>query len=151
MMADTQIPRPALVLGWLGVLPFAAFTTLAITGTVLSRIGAIDALVLYGVVIASFMAGAQWGLAIVATRGAAAAIGPRLALSVLPALAAFGLWHLPPTSALLGLAGVFCALAFVDIVAARQGAAPAWYPALRLQLTGAVVACLLLTAVFGAG
>lgn len=150
MHAASQIPRPALVLGWLGVLPFAAFTLLAITGAVMSPSAAIKALVLYGVVITSFMAGAQWGLAMVSARGGAAAIGPRLAISVLPTLAAFGLWYLPPTPALLGLAGVFCALLVVDIATARRGAAPAWYPALRLQLTGAVVLCLLLAGLLGA-
>lgn len=150
MHAASQIPRPALVLGWFGVLPFAAFTMLAIIGAVLPHNAAINALVLYGVVIASFMAGAQWGLAMVATPGGGAAVGPRLAISVLPALAAFGLWYLPPTPALLGLAGVFSALLMVDIATARQGAAPAWYPALRLQLTGAVVTCLLLAALLGA-
>jgi hypothetical protein len=151
MHAASHIPRPALVLGWLGVLPFSAFTLLAVTGAVMLRTAAINALMLYGVVIASFMAGAPWGLAMVAARNGAAAIGPRLAISVLPALAAIGLWYLPPTPALLGLAAVFCALLMVDIATARQGAAPARYPTLRVQLTGAVVTCLLLAALLGAG
>lgn len=64
----------------------------------------------------------------------------------LPALAAFGLWFLPAPLALLGLAAVFIALLAYDIGAARAGAAPAWHPALRLQLTGAVVLCLVFAA-----
>lgn len=125
MQAVSQIPRPALVLGWLGVFPFAAFALLAISGGLLPRGASSSALVLYGVVILSFMGGAQWGLAMAMTRGGDAALGPRLLSSVLPALAAFGVWFAP------------------------TGAAPPWYPALRLQLTSAVVICLLLGALAG--
>ncbi|MFZ4807965.1 MAG: DUF3429 domain-containing protein [Hyphomicrobiaceae bacterium] len=147
MHAASQIPRPALVLGWLGVLPFAMFTLLAITGSIMPQALATHALVLYGVVILSFMAGAQWGLAMVSAQ--AAAIGPRLAISVLPALAAFGLWYLPATPALFGLAAVFLALLRYDIATSRAGMAPAWYAALRIQLTSAVVVCLMLAALLG--
>ncbi len=147
MHAASQIPRPALVLGWLGVLPFAIFTLLAITGSVIPRSMAIDALVLYGVVILSFMAGVQWGLAMVSTSGAG--IGPRLAISVLPALAAFGLWYSPATPALIGLAAVFLALLRYDITTSRAGVAPHWYAALRIQLTSSVVVCLMLAALLG--
>ena len=147
MHAASQIPRPALVLGWLGVLPFAMFTLLAITGSIVPQALATHALVLYGVVILSFMAGAQWGLAMVSAQ--AAAIGPRLAISVLPALAAFGLWYLPATPALFGHAAVFLALLRYDIATSRAGMAPAWYAALRIQLTSAVVVCLMLAALLG--
>lgn len=149
MQAASNIPRPALVLGWLGVLPFAAFALLSASGGVLRPGAAASALVLYGVVILSFMGGAQWGLAMAMTRGGATAMGPRLAISVLPALAAFGLWFAPPAMALIGLAGVFVALLAYDIATARAGAAPSWYPALRMQLTSAVVVCLLLGAALG--
>ena len=149
MQAASQIPRPAFLLGWLGVLPFAAFALLAATGGVLPRGAAMSGLVLYGAIILSFMGGAQWGLAMVTTRGSPGAMGSRLAISVLPALAAFGLWFLPATAALLGLAAVFVALLLYDIATARAGAAPAWYPALRIQLTGAVVMCLVLATLLG--
>jgi hypothetical protein len=143
MQDVSHIPRPAFVLGWLGVIPFAAFALLAVTGGVGS---AMSALVLYGAIILSFMGGAQWGLSMV-TGGST--MGTRLAISVLPALAAFGLWFLPATGALLGLAAVFVALLLYDIATARAGAAPAWYPALRIQLTSAVVICLLLASFIG--
>ncbi len=145
----SQIPRPALVLGWLGVLPFAAFALLAVAGGVLPRGTASSALILYGVVILSFMGGAQWGLAMAMPGGRTAAMGPRLAISVLPALAAFALWYAPPTLSLVGLASVFIALLAYDIATAHASAAPSWYPALRLQLTSAVVVCLLLGALLG--
>ena len=144
-MPSSHIPRPAFVLGWLGVIPFAAFALLAVAGGLPPRGAAISGLILYGAIILSFMGGAQWGLSMVTTRD----MGARLAISVLPALAAFGLWFLPATPALLGLATVFVALLLYDIGTAREGEAPAWYPALRIQLTSAVVICLLIPTLLG--
>lgn len=149
MQANSEIPRAAHVLGWLGVLPFAGLTALAIMGGPLSRASLIGALILYGIVILSFMSGVQWGLAMLAPPEAGANLGPRLGLSVLPALGAFGLWFLPASFALPGLVGLFVALLAADLATVRAGLAPAWYPALRLQLTGAVVVCLLVAAVLG--
>ncbi|MBI1386787.1 MAG: DUF3429 family protein [Rhizobiales bacterium] len=149
MPPTSRIPRPALVLGWLGVLPFAALAVLAATGGELLNDGAMSGLVQYGLIILSFMGGAQWGLAMRAASSDDGVEGWRLAISVLPALAAFGLSLLPAGSALLGLAGAFVALLGYDVWAARAGMAPAWYPALRLQLTGAVVVCLLAASAFG--
>jgi len=149
MPSTSRIPRSALVLGWLGVLPFAALALLAVTGGVLPNGSAMSGLVQYGLIILSFMGGAQWGLAMRAASSDDSFEGWRLTISVLPALAAFGLSFLPAGSALLGLAGAFVALLGYDVLAARAGMAPAWYPALRLQLTGAVVVCLLVAAGFG--
>jgi hypothetical protein len=151
MQAVSAIPRPALILGWLGVLPFAALALSTTVDGMMPRAAAADALVLYAAIILSFMGGAQWGLAMVtaAERPGGLTTGARLAVSVLPALAAFGLWFLPAPLALLGLAAMFVALLAYDIGSARAGAAPAWYPALRIQLTGAVVLCLGFAAGFG--
>ena len=147
MQDVSHIPRPAFVLGWLGVIPFAAFALLAVTGGVLPHGSAMSGLVFYGAIILSFMGGAQWGLSMVT--GGGSTMRTRLAISVLPALAAFGLWFLPATGALPGLTAVFVALLLYDIATARAGAAPAWYPALRIQLTSAVVICLLLASLIG--
>jgi len=76
-------------------------------------------------------------------------MGVRLTISVLPALAAFGLSFLRPTPALLGLAAAFVALLVFELATANSDAGPSWYPALRVQLTGAVVVCLLITAFLG--
>ena len=146
MQDVSHIPRPAFLLGWLGVIPFAAFALLAATGSVLPNGAAMNGLVLYGAIILSFMGGAQWGLSMVM---GGSTMRTRLAISVLPALAAFGLWFLPAPGALLGLAAVFVALLLYDIATARAGAAPAWYPALRIQLTSAVVICLLSASLIG--
>lgn len=149
MQAVSRIPTPALIHGWLGVLPFAGLALAAITGAFLSRDAALGALTLYGIVILSFMGGAQWGLAMLPARDLHEAMQTRLAVSVLPALAAFGMWFLPVVLALPGLAALFVALLAYDITTVRAGAAPAWYGALRMQLTGAVVACLVVAALLG--
>ena len=145
----SRIPRPALILGWLGVLPFAALTLLAAYGSDLPGGAPLGLLVLYGAIILSFMGGAQWGLAMVTAAEDAGALARRLAISVMPALAGFGLWFAPPKLAALGLAASFVLLLAYDRATARAGTAPPWYPALRLQLTLAVIACLLLAAAFG--
>lgn len=148
-MNDTSIPRPALVLGWLGVLPFAAFSLAAATGAIPLPVNSANALVLYGAVILSFMGGAQWGLAMAHPRAPQPELWSRLSISVLPALAGFGLWFAPGRQALLGLAAAFICLLAYDAATARRGDAPAWYPALRLQLTAAVIVCLLVPAIIG--
>ena len=146
--ATSQIPRSAFVLGWLGVVPFVALSLLAVTGGVLPSGNAMRWLATYGLIILSFMGGAQWGLAMQAGSQDGAK-GAGLGISVLPALVAFGLSFLPARSVLLGLSAAFVALLAYDLWTARVGTAPDWYPALRLQLTGAVVICLLTTAILG--
>ena len=149
----TQIPRSALVLGWLGVVPFAAFSTLSITGGFLAPGAATECLFAYGALILSFMGGVHWGFAVNQTQDQqgvkTAGMGARLAISVLPALAAFGLWFVPVITALLGLAIVFLILLAYDISTVRAGYTPDWYGTLRIQLTGSVCVFLFLAVVFG--
>lgn len=149
MRSIPAIPRSALVLGWLGVIPFFSLALLASVGGVLLPGAAMSGLVLYGSIILSFMGGAHWGLAMTAVGNGSGVSATRLAISVLPALAGFGLSFLPSVPALVGLSAAFIALLVYDVAAARGGAAPAWYPALRFQLTGAVVLCLLVAVEFG--
>lgn len=150
MKCVARIPRAALILGWLGVIPFAACAVLTVTGGVLSYSATIDALVVYGAIILSFMGGAQWGLAMVTASADYKLMGFRLAVSVVPALVAFGLALMPSASALFGLATAFAALFLHDVALVGNDAAPAWYPALRAQLTAAVVACLIFGGIYAA-
>ena len=147
------IPRAALFLGWLGVLPFAFFSVASLTGAVVDPDSARDVLFIYGALILSFMGGVQWGLAAVQSgtedEDAAKAASVRFAVSVLPALAAFALWALSLPLALVSLAAAFMALLAYDLKTVREGLAPKWYAPMRIQLSGAVVALLLTTAVFG--
>lgn len=146
MHQESQIPRPALVLGWLGVIPFAALALLELTAHGEPHGAAIKAIILYASIILSFMGGAQWGLGMLRSGENTHALGSQLAISVLPALAAFGLSFIRPVASLLGLTATFALLLLYDIRSAEGGLAPRWYAALRMQLTGAVALCLLLAA-----
>jgi hypothetical protein len=143
------VPLSARLLGWLGVVPFAVLSLVCIFASAQAASQAGFALVLYGMIILSFMGGAQWGLAMVARVQASAAMPRRLAISILPPLAALAMAALPPRGALLGLAILFTALLVYDHSTVRAGVAPAWYRELRTQLTTAVVICLLAAAGLG--
>jgi hypothetical protein len=138
-----RIPIIALLLGWAGVLPFAAFVMSATLGQPGHAGAAMAALVGYGSIILSFMGGVLWGLQMSQSRSQAAYVA-----SIVPALTAaaamvlqapFGIWLL-----LCGFAGL---LAY-DLPLSRSGGAPNWYPVLRWQLTTAVVALLAMALLF---
>ncbi|PVA06364.1 DUF3429 domain-containing protein [Thalassorhabdomicrobium marinisediminis] len=143
-----EIPRPALILGLAGLLPFvwgvvtlyspalAALTTEAIG----PRFSGPYVGLAYGTVILSFMSGVLWGFA-ANTSGAQAAVG--YALSTLPALWAFFMVGGGPVSAAINLITGFLALLALDYVFWRWGLAPRWWMALRCILTGGVIMCLL--------
>jgi hypothetical protein len=147
--SHSRAPRAAVVLGWLGVLPLAALASAVYAGRPLPRDAALSGLVVYGCLILSFLGGAQWGLAIATPQGSSRTVAYRLAISVLPSLAAFGAWYLPITGSLLGLVALFVAWLIYDIATVRDESAPAWYAALRIQLTSAVVVCLLCASWWG--
>ena len=142
-----DIPRSALILGLAGVIPFVwgALTLLSdsLAGLGMMYIGPrfIGPYVqlAYGTVILSFMSGVLWGFATKAS-GAQAAAG--YALSVIPALWAFFMVGGGPVSAGLNLIFGFVGLLFLDAQFARWGLAPPWWMALRVLLSGIVIACL---------
>ncbi len=149
MTQKLSIPKPALLLGWLGALPFATLSFTTVVGSAEMAARASHALVIYAAIILSFMGGAQWGLAMIAGAASQDLLLRRLTFSVVPALAAFILAALPGRAAMLGLSAVFVTLLAYDVTTARAGVAPGWYPALRLQLTVAVVLCLLAASALG--
>jgi hypothetical protein len=144
-LSIAAIPKPALILGWAGVLPFAALTGAAISGFRLP-VDAQLALVGYGAVILSFMGGVQWGIAL---RSPAETRWIGYAVSVVPALIAWPCLLLPRPWALAGLIAGFLLLLAYDIWTVRKGWAPDWYAALRLELTVAVVTLLTASLAFG--
>lgn len=73
----------------------------------------------------------------------------RLAFSKLTAVATFAMAALPDLLAIVGLAIAFFSRLTLDFATATAGFGPRWYPALWVQLTGAVVLCLLVAAGFG--
>lgn len=139
----SKIPTAALVLGWLGVLPFAGLAASIAAGSALGAARDLNALGFYGAVILSFMGGAQWGLAL-RPSGDAPDLWRRLAISVLPALVAWvGLAALPVVAMCSVQAAAFALILTYDIATVRWGWAPAWYARLRAPLTAVVVVCLL--------
>jgi hypothetical protein len=147
--SDGSPPISALVLGWAGVLPFWGLALALATGLDLPVIGdEASALVSYGAIILSFMAGVHWGLAM---RAPDAPAGPRatglLAISVVPAIIAWFATLAPASAAIVILAVFFLVLLPVDLWAIGERLAPTWYRPLRLQLTAAVVTALAVAAI----
>ncbi len=149
--AGSEVPYGAKWLGGFGLIPFVA-SALGLPFLAPSQqIVVAHALVAYGASILSFLGGVQWGLAIAYERDRAKPDGaPTLAvtlgISVVPSLIAWSALMLPTGTALWILAIAIAALLAVDLRLSRIGIAPAWYPSLRMPLTGAVVASLLLGA-----
>ena len=146
--APAGLPPSVALLGYGGLLPFAALALLLVLGGA-HRALWWQALLAYGAVILSFVGALHWGFAMV-LRGLGAAQRQGLWLwSVVPALLAWPavLWA-APGAALLLVAG-FAAHRQRDwrLVAQTGAALPPWYLGLRTRLT--LVACLCL--LVGAG
>jgi hypothetical protein len=137
-----HIPVSALVLGVLGVAPFAGLGLAVVIGADLTPFQAAAALSTYGAVILSFMGGAQWGLAVAAEPGDRTGLWRRFGISVVPALVGWSALLPPARIGLAVLGAAFALLAAYDLWTVRRGEAPAWYGRLRLGLSAAVVACL---------
>lgn len=135
-------PRPAVALGFAGLIPFVGLAVLAHAAPVDVALRAQYSLAAYGAVILGFMGGCRWGFAS-AGMGEGATWWP-LGVSVAPALLAFGALVIGAEEALWILALGLVALFAADVSLTRAGGAPAWWPALRLPLT--VVAGLSLVA-----
>jgi Protein of unknown function (DUF3429) len=147
MTDDIRIPRPALILGLAGLLPFlwSAATQLSPALSVWAgqwlspmHLGAYVGLT-YGTVILCFMSGVLWGFATKA-EGREAAVA--YTLSVIPALWVFVMVpDASPTSTIFLAAG-FAGLLLLDATFQAWGLAPRWWLRLRVMLTVVVLACL---------
>jgi hypothetical protein len=145
MFAGDAAPRPALLLGWAGVIPFALLTAALVLGMELGPIDPRGALRAYGAAILSFLGGAQWGI-LLPRNQEEVSLPWRYGVSVLPALLGFLCLLAPHTLGLVGLVAGFLGLLAYDLSTVRSGLAPEWYGMLRLQLTGAVVVLLTIAA-----
>ncbi|WP_435311801.1 DUF3429 domain-containing protein [Primorskyibacter sedentarius] len=149
------IPRPALVLGLLGLIPFLFGAGLHLSPApevapesypLLVPGDGVKILASYGLVIFCFMSGVLWGFAAAAPGKTSGAL-PYI-LSVIPALAAFfgAAPHIfgtsQPSDALRTLLVLFPALIILDWYFVRVSLAPPWWLRLRLLLTAVVTACL---------
>ncbi|WP_128515847.1 DUF3429 domain-containing protein [Tabrizicola thermarum] len=147
MTDDTRIPRPALLLGLAGLIPFlwSAATHLSpalsgMAGQWLSPmfLGAYVGLT-YGTVILAFMSGVLWGFA---TRAEGREATLAYTLSVIPALWAFFMVTDASDSSRIFLAAGFVGLLLLDAMFSAWGLAPRWWLRLRVMLTVVVLACL---------
>jgi hypothetical protein len=147
MTDDRRIPRPALILGLAGLLPFlwSAATYLspglsAWAGQWLPPmfLGAFVGLT-YGTIILSFMSGVLWGFA---TRAEGPEAAAAYGLSVIPALWVFFTVTDATASSSIFLAAGFVGLLLLDAMYSAWGLAPRWWLRLRVMLTIVVLACL---------
>jgi hypothetical protein len=134
-----EVPRPALVLGFAGLLPFLGGTLGAWWLGYPDFVIALNLQMAYGAVILSFLGAAHWGLALAQDAGGD---WRRLGVAVLPALAGWVALMIPNALGLLLLAIGFGGVFLADRQAVAAGRAPAWYKALRKPLTLLVLLCL---------
>jgi hypothetical protein len=133
-LANTRGPG---LLGYAGVLPFAALAGLSLAAPGEIRELALRAFLFYSAVILSFLGGIRWGAA--ARQGSAG--DSAYVVSVIPSLWAVAClaWPDPAVSA-WGLALGFAVAGLGDWL--RPGAGvPSWMRPLRARLTLAVLAC----------
>jgi Protein of unknown function (DUF3429) len=144
---DRRIPRPALLLGLAGLIPFlwsAATHLLPSVGSWAGQwmppmfLGAYVGLT-YGTVILSFMSGVLWGFA---TRAEGREAAFAYALSVIPALWVFFMVTDASANSSIYLAAGFVGLLLLDTMYSAWGLAPRWWLRLRVMLTVVVLACL---------
>ncbi|MGY6547438.1 MAG: DUF3429 domain-containing protein [Roseinatronobacter sp.] len=149
-MSPASIPRPALLLGLAGLLPFlwglGTMLLPALEGVTLATIGprftGPFVLISYGSVILSFMSGVLWGFAAQGSDTDQRWTG--YALSTLPALWVFFMVGGGPGQALSALIVGYIVLLRLDWQFSAWGLTPPWWMRLRLLLTAAVLLALVL-------
>jgi len=147
MTDDARIPRPALILGLAGLIPFlwSAATHLSPALSAWAAqwlspmfLGAYVGLT-WGTVVLAFMSGALWGFATKA-EGREATIA--YTLSVIPVLWGFIMVSDASDTSAIFLAAGFVGLLLLDVMFAAWGLAPRWWLRLRVMLTVVALACL---------
>jgi hypothetical protein len=138
-----MVRRLTWVLAIAGAAILGGLTLALFSGESRIRIPAITALVTCAAVILSYLGGIEGGIALGEQRGTDKLRALALCLSVVPALAGWGVLWLPSTQTQVGAALVlFVAVWVTDLWLARQGLVPAWFVDLRTAITGAVCAIL---------
>src|SRR5947209_10904784 len=112
-----SVPRPALWLGFAGLIPFYLTAAAAWTAPPPWAAIAIALQLGYGGVILAFLGGIHWGLAFASHGGAAPSWG-RLGWAVVPALVAWAAPVLPLVVALPVFIAAFAAMLAADLRAA---------------------------------
>jgi len=147
MTDDRRIPRPALLLGLAGLIPFVWSAATHLSPPLLGWAGQwlppmfLGAYVgiTYGTVILSFMSGVLWGFA---TRAEGTEATVAYVLSVIPALWVFFMVTDATANSVIFLAAGFVGLLLLDAMFSAWGLAPRWWLRLRVMLTVVALACL---------
>lgn len=140
---DNRIPRSALLLGLLGVVPFWGMALLAslADSSDLAELGLKGSLA-YGAVILSFLGGIRWGAAL---RGIGASQRRfDFAISVIPSLAGWAALLIPAIPAVSLLIAGLLMQSLWDVTSTQEGRLPGWFAKLRVILTGLAVCALML-------
>ena len=136
--------RIALVLGLLGLVPFAGFAIAAgLTPNIGLRYTYLQAEILWAAIILSFMAGARWAFTLTRPSPDPWRV---MAFGLVPALSLVAPF-LPIGWAVLMLASGFIGLLASELTAGARRDAPEWYPPLRIFLTLGALVCLTAVAV----
>jgi hypothetical protein len=142
---DGATRQAAYALGLAGLLPFIGLSALCLAGAgPVLGIAPRMALLTYGAVIASFLGGIRWGVALRGTDHAWRDLG----LAVVPSLVAWGCLALREPLDLAALGLLVLAWGLVDQDMPRRSLAPPWFGRLRLLLSG-VAGLSLLAAALG--
>lgn len=151
----TRVPFAAWAFGLAGLVPFVYGAAMVLAAEdALPGFGIVPAtpeggvliLARFGAAILGFMGGCLWGFA------SARPAGPSLLLlvaSAVPAFLAFVAVRDAPALTCAWLAVGFAVLQAIDVGFQRAGVAPAYWLTLRLPLTAAVIACLIVGALHG--
>ncbi len=140
--SPARIPGIAKILGYGGVMPFAAMALNLIADGPLPADFALKVFLCYSAAILSFLGGIRWG----AATHLRTAMGRELTISVLPSVwAVLSLLMSDAQWSVWGLLSGFVLIGLFDVRCPVPGMA-AWMPGLRLRLTAAVVVCHLVVA-----
>lgn len=134
-----MVRRIAWVFALAGAVILAGITLMLFSGQNHVRIPAIAALVTFSAIILSHLGGIEGGIALREEAGTDRTRAVALALSGVPALAAWGILWLPSPQWQVGSAlALFVAVWGADLWLARQGLIPSWFVDLRTGVTAAV-------------
>jgi hypothetical protein len=138
-----MVRRIAWVFAFTGALVFAGLTLALFSSETRIRIPAITALVTFTAVILSYLGGIEGGLALREETSTERIRAAALCLSIVPALAGWGVLWLPTSRWQVGASiALFAAVWAADLWLARRGLIPSWFVDLRTAVTA--LACILL-------
>ena len=141
-----NIPMSALSLGIAGLIPFWGLAVLTIILDAPFKIFAVQAEIIYGAVILSFLGGMHWGFAAMNSRHVS---WLSLGWGVTPTLIAWGALFLSPSLGLILLIIGFSAAGIIDFRVFATNRDNTWFGKLRTILSIGTITALVLALSFG--